>query len=219
MYRLARVLLLALPAIAGCSRELKVPEPTYRETVTAFYTGLAAMQTSQEVLARREFERVTTLVPGEPAGWANLGLLLLRQQDMEGAAAKLAQAEKLAPKSAPVQRLLAVLESRQGRLDEAVRHWRRATDLDPGDLLAPFALASDLERQGGANALPDARRALEALLARSENLAARLELARLAREGGRRRGPAEGDRAAAGRRPRVAAARPGAVARAGGGGR
>jgi hypothetical protein len=168
----------------GCRRELQVPDATYRETVTAFYTGLAAMQTSQEVLARREFERVTTLVPGEPAGFANLGLLLLRQQDLEGAAAKLAQAEKLAPKSAPVQRLLAVLESRQGRLDEAIRHWRRAADLDPGDLLAPYALALDLERQGAASALPDAQRVLEALVARTDNLAARLELARLCAKAG-----------------------------------
>ncbi len=60
-------------------------DATYREAVTAFYTGLAAMQTSQDVLARQSLERVTTLVPHEPAGWANLGLLLLRQQEIEPA--------------------------------------------------------------------------------------------------------------------------------------
>lgn len=81
--RVASIVGLALAALS-CARELKVPEPVYRETVTAFYTGLAAMQTSQEVLARREFERVTSQVPGEPAGWANLGLLLMRQQDLPG---------------------------------------------------------------------------------------------------------------------------------------
>ncbi len=45
------------------------------------------MQTSQEVLARQQFERVMELAPEEPAGWANLGLLLLRQQDIEQASA------------------------------------------------------------------------------------------------------------------------------------
>ena len=97
-----------LPATSSCRRRLEVPEATYRETVTAFYTAVAAMQTSQEVLARRELERVTELVPGEPAGWANLGLLLMRQQELDAAAPKLAKAAELAPKSAPVQRLLAL---------------------------------------------------------------------------------------------------------------
>jgi tetratricopeptide (TPR) repeat protein len=168
----------------GCRRELTVPDATYRETVAAFHTALAAMQTSQEVLARREFERVTTLVPGEPAGWANLGLLLMRQQDMEGAGAKLAEAQKLAPRSAAIQRLLGLFESRQGRLDESIRHLRRAVDLDQTDLRAPYALALELERQGGPSGLKDAQAALDALLGRSENLAARLELARLCAKAG-----------------------------------
>ena len=62
-----------------------VPEATYREAVTAFYTGLAAMQTSQDVLARQSLDKVTTLVSNEPAGFANLGLLLLRQQEDDAA--------------------------------------------------------------------------------------------------------------------------------------
>lgn len=161
-----------------------MPEATYRETVTAFYTALAAMQTSQEVLARREFEHVTRLVPGEPAGWANLGLLLMRQQELDAAAPMLAKAAELAPRSAAVQRLQALLESRQGRLPEALRHWRRAADLDPSDLKAPYALALDSERQGGADNVADAQRVLESLLARTENLAVRLELARLAAKRG-----------------------------------
>ena len=43
------------------------------------------MQTSQDVLARRHLERLTQLAPEEPAGWANLGLLLLRQQQIDEA--------------------------------------------------------------------------------------------------------------------------------------
>ena len=51
--------MLALTAIAiGCRRKPAVPEATYRQAVTAFYVSLAAMQTSQDVLARNELERV-----------------------------------------------------------------------------------------------------------------------------------------------------------------
>jgi hypothetical protein len=167
-----------------CSRPLEVPEATYRDTVTAFHTAVAAMQTSQDVLARKEFERVTTLVPDEPAGWANLGLLLMRQQELDAAAPHLAKAAELAPKSAAIQRLRALLESRQGRLSEAIEHWKAAAALDPNDGRAPYALALDLERQGSEEGVAEAQRVLEALLRRSENLAARLEWARLAAKRG-----------------------------------
>ncbi len=81
-------------ACSSCSTR-REPEPApqaYREAVTAFYTGLSAMQTTQEVLARQKFDRVIALVPQEPAGWANLGLLLLRQQELEQGAQQLARA-------------------------------------------------------------------------------------------------------------------------------
>ena len=63
-----------LAVTAGCRgcRDTGPPPPgvsdaTYREAVTAFYTGLAAMQTSQDVMARQSLERVTAIVPQEPA--------------------------------------------------------------------------------------------------------------------------------------------------------
>jgi hypothetical protein len=169
---------LALPA---CRRgPLRVPEATYREAVSAFHSGLAALQTSQEVLAREKLERVTALVPQEPAGWANLGLLLLRQQEIEPALEKLTKAAELAPRSAKIQGLLALALSRQGKLPEAVSHWQKAIALDPGDARAAFALAQDLERQGGAPSEAEAQRVLETLLGRGENLAVRLDYARLA---------------------------------------
>ena len=71
----------------ACRRKPAVSDATYRQAVTAFYVSLAAMQTSQDVLARSELERLVQLVPDEAAGWANLGLLLLRQQQLDEAAA------------------------------------------------------------------------------------------------------------------------------------
>ena len=172
--------------VAACStrRDQEVAPQVYREAVTAFYTGLSAMQTTQEVLAREKLDRVVALVPREPAGWANLGLLLLRQQELEQGAQHLARAATLAPESAAIQRLQALAESRRGNLAEAIRHWRRALELDSEDLEAAYALALDTERQGGAENEAEAQRILERLLARRDNLAARLEYVRIAAKRG-----------------------------------
>ncbi|MEP6915469.1 MAG: FG-GAP-like repeat-containing protein [Acidobacteriota bacterium] len=179
--------LLLMTVAAACSSKERVPSTSpeaYREAVTAFYTGLSAMQTTQEVLAREKFDRVVALVPEEPAGWANLGLLLLRQQDLDQGAQDLARAAALAPDSAPIQRLQALAESRRGNLAEAIRHWRRALELDGGDLEAAYALALDTERQGGPEHDAEAARVFERLLAGRENLAARLEYVRIAAKRG-----------------------------------
>ena len=178
------LLLLACVAQPSCRKKVEVPEATYREAVSAFYTALAALQTSQEVLARQELDRVTTLVPHEPAGWANLGLLLLRQQEIDPGLEKIAKAAELAPKSAEVQRLLALAQSRKGNLPESIKHWKAALALDPGDPKAAFALAQETERQGGPESEVAAQRVIETLLERTPNLVVRLELARLAAKRG-----------------------------------
>ncbi|WP_054685109.1 hypothetical protein, partial [Rhodothermus marinus] len=49
---------------AACRRTPSVPEPgtdAYQETVTAFYTGLAALQAGEDRGARTLLERVTEL--------------------------------------------------------------------------------------------------------------------------------------------------------------
>ncbi len=186
---MSRSLLFAVVAITvtttvACRREPAVPEATYRQAVTAFYVSLAAMQTSQDVLARQELDRLVQLVPQEAAGWANLGLLLLRQQQLDEGGERLAKASSLAPRNAAIERLLALAASRKGNLDESVRRWRRAIELDPNDLKSPYALALELERLGGAQNEAEAQRLLESLATRSGNLAALLEHARLAAKRG-----------------------------------
>ena len=164
----------------ACRRTPAVPDATHREAVVAFYVALAAMQTSQDLLARTHLDRLIQLVPQEPAGWANLGLLLLRQQQFDEATARLTRAAELAERNAPVERLLALAESRKGNLPESVRHWRRAIEWDAADLKAPFALAQELERLGGPENEAEAQRLFGTLAARSRNLAVQLEFARLA---------------------------------------
>jgi FG-GAP-like repeat/ASPIC and UnbV len=177
-------LLLAAAVTVSCGSRPTVSDEASPEVVSAFYVSLAALQTSQDVLARTELERVIQLVPAEPAAWANLGLLLLRQQQVDEAAVRLAKAYELAPQHAPIVRLLALAESRKGNLPESIRHWRRAMELDAADLKAPYALALELERQGGEGNEAEAQRLLESLAARSGNLAASIEAARIAAKRG-----------------------------------
>ena len=178
--------LASLIAVGACSprTEPETPPQTYREAVTAFYVGLSAMETTQEVLAKERFERAAALVPQEPAVWANLGLLLLRQQDLDQARQHLARAASLAPDSAAIQRLQALVESRRGDLPQAIAHWKRAIEIDPRDRRAEYALALETERQGGAPNDAEAQAVFERLLARGDNLAARVEYVRIAAKRG-----------------------------------
>ena len=176
--------LLALAIAGGCRRGPRLSGEAYAESVAAFHTSLAAMQTSQDVLARRHLERLTQLAPEEPAGWANLGLLFLRQQQIDEAIQRITRAAELAPGNASIHRLLALAQTQKGNTDAAIRHWRRAVELDPADPKAPFALAQELERQGRPAEEAEAQRILASLVDRSGNLAARLELARLAAKRG-----------------------------------
>ena len=133
MVTAAVISLLISSACSSCRRPAaETSESAYREVVPAFYTGIAAMQTTQEVLAREKFDRVVALAPQEPAGWANVGLLLLRQQEIEPARERLTKAAALAPQSAEIQKLLALVESRAGNIEAAARHWKRALEAEAG---------------------------------------------------------------------------------------
>jgi flavin-dependent dehydrogenase/cytochrome c-type biogenesis protein CcmH/NrfG len=186
-HQVATLLLVLILAIGiACSRQPELTDEQYRDVVVAFHTGIAAMQTSQEVLAREQLDRVTDVAPHEPAGWANLGLLLLRQQELDAAIERLRRAETLAPDQPEIQRLLALAMGRRGDLDAAIGHWRRALDHAPNDSLAAYALALDLERVGSDAYEAEALNVMQALAARTGNLAAVIETARLAAKRGDR---------------------------------
>jgi cytochrome c-type biogenesis protein CcmH/NrfG len=149
--------------------------------VTAFYTGLAAIQASIEVTAEEAMLRVTKLVPQEPAAWANLGLLAFRRTAFDLAAERLQKARRLAPENSQIQVLSGLFERTQGRLEEAKAYLQQAIALAPDNLKAVYALAQLIEQQGGEQSTVEAQRLLTQLLdAQPDNLAVMLELARLA---------------------------------------
>src|SRR6202453_5327969 len=82
--------------LSGChsSGLPKPPSKAYLDEVKAFYVGLAALEVGDDVRADATLEQATRLAQGEPAGWANWGLLALRQETFDVAGHPLAQAQK-----------------------------------------------------------------------------------------------------------------------------
>ncbi|HEX8136837.1 MAG TPA: FG-GAP-like repeat-containing protein [Pyrinomonadaceae bacterium] len=179
---------LLLASAFACRRAPTLPEKSsaqYRDVVAAFYTGLAALQVGDDVRAEAKLTQATALVPEEPASWANLGLLALRQKNLDAAAEKLQRAQGLAPDSGEIQVLLGLLESERGRFQEAITHLRKATELEPRNLRALYLLAEQIERQAAEGSEREAARLIEKILeAQPDNLAALVELARLAAKRG-----------------------------------
>jgi tetratricopeptide (TPR) repeat protein len=166
-------------------RPLAVDPRTYEQTVSTFYRALASLQVGLLDDAKTGFAKATELVPGEPAGWANLGLAEIRLGDFDAALKSVQRAAALDPTSSEIEFLFGQLETSRGRLDEGIVHFRRAAELDPRAPRPRGALAQELERSGGGDADKNAQQAYEDLLAlRPDNLAVLIERARLAAKRG-----------------------------------
>jgi Tfp pilus assembly protein PilF len=173
--------------LSGChsSGLPKTGTSAYLDEVTAFYVGLAALQVGDDVRADSTLERATGLAPGEPAGWANWGVLALRQGNFEPAAQRLGQAQKLAPENDQIHYLLGVLESKRGNPSQAIVELRKAVQLAPQNPRAMYLLAQELERQGDANGETEFQQLLQRILAQQpDNPAVLLELGRVAAKRG-----------------------------------
>ncbi len=128
---------------------------------------------------------MTQLVPAEPAGWANWGILALRQRNYDAAAQRLERARDLAPKNDQIYDLLGILESQRGNSAQAIADLRKAAELNPQNLRAIYQLAEETERQGGANSEAEFQQLIQKILtAQPDNLAALLELSRIAAKRG-----------------------------------
>ena len=188
MIGLRSLLVLIAIAAGGCDSSSRLPaqtSPEYRAAVSAFHVGLAALQVGDDVEAETRLAALTRLAPGEPAGWANWGVLALRQRNFDTAAQRLERARELAPQDARLYHLRGLLERNRGDSAQAIAHFRKALELDPGDLRAGYALAEEVERQGGAGGDADHQKIVEGILAaQPDNLAILLEFARAAAKRG-----------------------------------
>ena len=178
--------LVLVAACAGC-RRADLPEqgsPKYLSAVRAFYVGLSALQVGDDVRAEEKLKEATTLAPDEPASWADLGLLYMRQRRFDEAAASLDKARQLAPENAVLYLLLGQLESARGNSAEAASHFRRAAEIDPRNLKALYALSREVERGGEGGEEEELRLLQKILEVQPDNLSVRLDVARLAAKRG-----------------------------------
>jgi tetratricopeptide (TPR) repeat protein len=155
--------------------------------ISAFYVGLAALQSGDDVRAQQKLTLASQIAPGEPASWANLGLLAVRQQEFDAAYKDVEQARSLAPDNSQIEALLGLIEGRRGQLPQAIGHLQKAVALDPGNRKAMFALAEQIERQASATSDAEAEKVFVGMLNQlPDNAAVLLEVARLAAKTGDR---------------------------------
>src|SRR5258706_5640967 len=155
--------------------------------VSAFYTGVVALEVSGEdySLARDRLTKATTIAPDEPAAWADLGLMYLREGKIDEAAQNLEKSIALGPENADVEVIYGLLENRRGNFDKAVERFKSAIKHDPKSLRAHYALAMATERLGGEGADAQMRAELDEILKlHPKNLGVLLEAARLAAKNG-----------------------------------
>jgi hypothetical protein len=146
---------------------------------------LAALQVGDDVRADNKLAQLTQLAPDEPAGWANWGMLALRQRNFDPASERLERARALEPENDQIYYLIGLLEKGGGRSPEAITALRKAVELNPKNLVATFALAEEIERQGDENSAAEYQRLVQKILeVQPDNLAALLEFGRIAAKRG-----------------------------------
>lgn len=181
-------LVLLLIVASACRQSSGLPTPEskeYRNLVAAFYVGLAGLQTGEDTRAKEKLTLATQIAPGEPASWANLGLFDVRQQEFDAAYEKVEKARSLAPDNSQIEALLGFIESKRGKVPEAIAHFKKAADLDSKNLKALYALAQETERQSTETSDADAQKLLESILVvKPDNAAVLLDVIRLAAKRG-----------------------------------
>ena len=175
-------------ALASCGRQSGLPEPgsqKYRELVHAFNVGLSALQCSEDVRAKARLTEASQIAPAEPAIWADLGLLAVRQQEFDPALRNMTRAHDLDPENSRIEFYLGEIESKRGNLSEANQHFRRAVELDGANIKALYSLAQETERQATSSSDSDALGYLKKILERHPaNTAVLVDVARLAAKTG-----------------------------------
>ncbi len=168
--------------LASCHSHSGLPDPSsksYEQLVSAFYVGLSALQVGNDVLAESSLQQATQIAPGEPAIWADWGILALRERNFDPAAERFKRALTLVPQNSRMYFLVGLLNSARGDSQAAIDNYRKAVSLDSKDPRAIYALALAIERQGGAGSEAEFQKLIEQIVAvRPDNLAALVELSR-----------------------------------------
>jgi tetratricopeptide (TPR) repeat protein len=163
LFLVALVACLAIAAVAYAvwtrwhGSTAAAPQPgsaKYEDYVEAFSIGLAAIDVSSKPeIAQDSLTKATDIFAGEPAAWANLGLLAIRDGRMDDAlrdlrvAESLTSAERFPAEASTIQQLLGVAEQKRGKLAVAIDHFGKAVALEPKTIEALYRLAKAIEEQ------------------------------------------------------------------------
>ena len=153
--------ILLLPAAA-----VPPAPPDLLRLETARNVGLAALEEGNLDEARRRFQAVRQLAPGEPLGWANGGVAAMRSGDAGEARDLLAGALSRAPRDGRVLALEGTRRELAGDAAGAVEAYRKAAAARESDAVSLWAAARVLTAKvPGSTAL--ATRMVEAALERT----------------------------------------------------
>ncbi|MFN2634817.1 MAG: sulfatase-like hydrolase/transferase [Thermoanaerobaculia bacterium] len=125
--------------------------------------GVARASAGQSGAAIQAFERALRLDPRNAVAWQNIGITLVHSRDLQGALRAFDKAFALNERLPRAWNGRGVVLEELGRHAEAVAAWKRAVDLDPGQLDALFNIGIVSARQGDS---ATARVALEQFVAR-----------------------------------------------------
>jgi Tfp pilus assembly protein PilF len=180
--QITQILILSVAlSLGACRPSATLPtrsSPEYNEIVRTFYIGLAALQVGHDVQAESSLARFTQIAAAEPAGWANWGVLALRQRNFDTAAERFERARSLAADNSDIYYLVGLLESSRGKTAESITALRKAVELNPNNSIATFKLAEEVEREGNDEEFQ--RLIQQILTAQPDNIAALVELSRVA---------------------------------------
>ena len=179
--QISRIVILSLAVLLGaCRPATTLPtrsSPEYNEIVRTFYIGLAALQVGHDVQAESSLARFTQIAAAEPAGWANWGVLALRQRNFDTAAERFERARSLAGDNSDIYYLVGLLESSRGKTAESITALRKAVELDSKNTIATYKLAEEVEREGNDE---EFQKLIQKILtAQPDNIAALVELSRV----------------------------------------
>lgn len=147
--------------------------------------GLAYLETGKWQEAAQEFQKMTTLAPHEPLGFANLGLAYFHLRQIEAAKTQLQKALALAPQHAEISLLLAQLYAAEDNSEQAQRVLASALQKNPKHVRTLYQLARFAHEQNPDQAENYLSQVVNSLPA---NVAASLELIELLLQNGK---PAE----------------------------
>lgn len=109
--------------------------------------GVLSAQLGALPLAIEHLQQATRLQPEYAPAWSNLGLALLKTNDLHNAEKCLAKAAELAPADAGTRNTLGTVYRQLGRIDDAIREYRQAIRIQPRNPHAHCNLGGILQEQ------------------------------------------------------------------------